>query len=156
MSHFIWDFIFLIKQWRASINEVECAFNSKFYNDTAFLRNHIKWKRITCQRYYFANICPYSQSNGFSRSHVWMWELDIKKAECQRTDTFELWFWRRLLRVPWTARSSNQSILKQINPEYSLEGLMLKLKLQFFGHLIHTANSLEKALMQGEMSPIVW
>ena len=80
----------------------------------------------------------------------------IKKAECQRTGAFELWFWRRLLRVPWTARSSNQSILKQINPEYSLEGLMLKLKLQYFGHLIHRANSLENALMHWEMSAIVW
>ena len=60
----------------------------------------------------------------------------IKKAECQRTDAFELWYWRRLLRVPWTVRRSNQSILKEINPEYSLEGLMLKLKLQYFGHLM--------------------
>ena len=70
----------------------------------------------------------------------------IKKAEHQRTDAFELWCWRRLLRVPWTARSI-QSILKEINPEYSLEGLMLKLKVQYFGHLIQRANSLEKALM---------
>ena len=62
----------------------------------------------------------------------------IKKAECQRIDAFELWCWRRLLRVPWTARRSNQSILKEISPEYSLEGLMLKLKLQYFGHLIRT------------------
>ena len=60
----------------------------------------------------------------------------VKKAECQRTDTFELWFWRRILKVPWTARRSNQSILRKINPEYSLEGLMLKLKLQYFGHLM--------------------
>ena len=71
----------------------------------------------------------------------------IKKAECQRIDVFELWCWRRLLRVPWTARWSNQSILKEINPEYSLEGLMLKLKLQYFGHLIWRAISLEKTLM---------
>ena len=68
----------------------------------------------------------------------------IKKAECQRISTFELWYWRRLLRVPWTARRSNQSILKEINPEYSLEGLMLKLNLQYFGHLIRRADSLEK------------
>ena len=60
----------------------------------------------------------------------------IKKAECQRIDVFELWYWRRLLRVPWTARRANESILKEINPEYSLEGLMLKLKLQYFGHLM--------------------
>ena len=71
----------------------------------------------------------------------------IKKVECQRTDAFELWCWRRLLRVPWTARKSNQSILKEISPEYSLEGLMLKLKLQYFGHLIQITDSLEKTLM---------
>ena len=75
----------------------------------------------------------------------------IKKAECQRTDAFELWCWRRLLRVPWTARRSNQSILKEINPEYSLERLMLKLKLQYFGHLIQRAHSLEKILMLGKI-----
>ena len=71
----------------------------------------------------------------------------IKKAEHQRIDGFESWCWRRLLRVPWTARRSNPSILKEINPEYSLEGLMLKLKLQFFGYLIRRTNSLEKTLM---------
>ena len=71
----------------------------------------------------------------------------VKKAECQRIDAFELWCWRRLLRVPWTARKSNQSILKEISAEYSLEGLMLKLKLQYFGHLVQRADSLEKTLM---------
>ena len=71
----------------------------------------------------------------------------IKKAECRRFDTFELWCWRRLLRVRWTARRSNQSILKEINPGCSLEGLMLKLKLQYFGHLIRRADSFEKTLM---------
>ena len=71
----------------------------------------------------------------------------IKKAEHQRTDAFELWCWRRLLRVPWTARRSNQSILKEISPEYSLEGLMLKLKLQYFGHLMGRTDLLEKTLM---------
>ena len=70
----------------------------------------------------------------------------IKKAEHQRIDAFELWYWRRLLRVPWTSRRSNQSILKEINPEYSLEGLMLKLKLQYFGHLMRRVDSLEKKL----------
>ena len=75
----------------------------------------------------------------------------IKKAECRRIDAFELWCWRRLLRVPWTARQSNQSILKEINPEYSLEGLMLKLKCQYFGHLMERADSLEKTLMLGKM-----
>ena len=73
----------------------------------------------------------------------------VKKAECQRTDAFELWCWRRLLRVPWTARRSNQSILKDISPGYSLEGLMLKLKLQYFGHLMRRVDSLEKTLMLG-------
>ena len=71
----------------------------------------------------------------------------VKKAEHQRTDAFELWCWRRLLRVPWTARRSNQSILKEISPEYSLEGLMLELKLQYFGHLMRRADSFEKTLM---------
>ena len=73
----------------------------------------------------------------------------IKKAECQRIDAFELWCWRRLLRVPWTARRPNQSILKEISPEYSLEGLMLKLKLQYFGHLTQRTDSLEKTLKAG-------
>ena len=76
---------------------------------------------------------------------------NMKEAECKRTDAFELWFWRRLLRVPWTARRSNQSILKEINPEYTLEGLMLKLKLQYFGHLMRRADSFEKTLMLGKM-----
>ena len=75
----------------------------------------------------------------------------IKKAEHQRIDAFELWCWRRLLRVPWTARRSNQSILKETNPEYSLEGLMLKLKLQYFGHLMRKADSMEKTLMLGKI-----
>ena len=73
----------------------------------------------------------------------------VKKAECQRMDAFELWCWRRLLRVPWTARRSKQSILKEISPGYSLEGLMLKLKHQYFGHLMRRADSLEKTLMLG-------
>ena len=78
-----------------------------------------------------------------------MSELDYK-AECRRIDAFELWCWRRLLRVPWTARSSNQSILKEISPKYSLEGLMLKLKLQYFGHLMQRTDSFEKTLMLGK------
>ena len=73
----------------------------------------------------------------------------IKKAEHRRIDAFELWCWRRLLRVPWTVRRSNQSILKEISPEYLLEGLMLKLKLQYFGHLMRRTDSLEKTLMLG-------
>ena len=75
----------------------------------------------------------------------------IKKAECQRIDAFELWCWRRLLRVPWTTRRSNQSILKEINPEYSLEGLMLKLKLQYFGHLIQRTDSFENTVILGKI-----
>ena len=73
----------------------------------------------------------------------------MKKAECRRIDAFELWCWRRLLRIPWTARRSNQSILKDISPGYSLEGMMLKLKLQYFGHLMQRVDSLEKTLMLG-------
>ena len=75
----------------------------------------------------------------------------VKKAECRRIDAFELWCWRRLLRVPWTARISNQSILKDISPEYSLEGLMLKLKLQYFGHLMRRTDLPEKTLMLGKI-----
>ena len=75
----------------------------------------------------------------------------IKKDEHQRIDAFELWCWRRLLRVPWTARRSNQFILKEVSPEYSLEGLMLKLKLQYFGHLMRKADSFEKTLMLGKI-----
>ena len=75
----------------------------------------------------------------------------VKKAECRRIDAFELWCWRRLLRVPWTARWSSQSILKEISPEYSLEGLMLKLKFQYYGHLIQRTDSLEKTLMLGNI-----
>ena len=79
------------------------------------------------------------------------YELDYKEAERGKTDAFELWYWRRLLKVPWTARISNQSILKAISPEYSLEGVMLKLKLQYFGHLIQRTDSLEKTLMLGKI-----
>ena len=75
----------------------------------------------------------------------------IKKAEYQRIDAFKLWCWRRFLRVPWRARTSNQLMLKEINPEYSLEGLMLKLKLQYLGHLMQTADSLEKTLLLGKI-----
>ena len=91
-----------------------------------------------------------SQSYAFSGSHVWVWELDHKEGWAPRI-AFELWCWRRLLRVPWTARRSNQLIPKEISPEYSLEGLMLKLKLQYFGHLMQRADSLEKTLMLGKI-----
>ena len=101
---------------------------------------------IQKQRHHFANKGPYTQNYGFSCGHVWAWELAVKKTECQRIDAFKLRCWRRLLRVPWTTRRSNQSILKDINSECSLEGLMLKLKLQYFGHLMLRADSLEKTL----------
>ena len=95
-----------------------------------------------------ADKVPYSQSYiFFSSSHVQMWELDSNKTECWRTDAFKLWCWRRLLRVPGTARKWNQSIPKEINPEYPVKGLILRLKLQYFGHLMWRANSLEKTLM---------
>ena len=108
------------------------------------LKQHIKK-----QRHYFANKDPYSQSCGFSSSLVMCGfeSWTVKKAEPERIDAFELWCWRRLLRVPWTARRSNQSILKEISPGYSLEGLMLKLKLQYFGHLMWRTDSLENTLM---------
>ena len=93
------------------------------------------------------DITWYSQNYGFSSSHIWMCELDYKESWARGIDASELRCWRRLLRVPWTARRSNQSILKEINPEYSLEGLMLKLKLQYFGHLMQRTDSLEKTLM---------
>ena len=113
------------------------------------IKRHAPWKKcydksrqhIKKQRHYFANNGPYSQSHGFSSRHVRMWELDHKKAEHWRIDAFELWCWRRLLRVPWTARRSNQLIPEEISPEYSLEGLMLKLKLQYFGHLMQRTDS---------------
>ena len=106
-------------------------------------------QHIKKQRYYFANKGPSSQGYGFSSSQVWMWELDIKKGECWIIDAFELWCWRKLLKIPWTARRSNQSILKHISPEYSLGGLLLKLKLQYLGHLMGRADSFEKTLMLG-------
>ena len=106
-------------------------------------RQHIKK-----QRHHFADKGLYSQSYSLSNTRTGMWELDHKKAEFWRTDVFKLWWWRRLLRVPWTVRRSNRSILKKSNPEYSLEGLMLKL--QYFGHLMGRANSLEKTLMLGK------
>ena len=93
-----------------------------------------------------------SQSYGFSRNHVRMWEMDHKEGWGLKMDTFELWCWRRLLRVPWAARRSNQSILKEISPDYSLKGMMLKLKLWYFGHLTWRANSLENTLMLGKIA----
>ena len=97
-----------------------------------------------------ANKCLYSQHYGFSSSHYRCECWSIKKTEHRIIKTFKLWCWRRLLRVPWTAKRSNQSILKKINPEYSLKGLILKLKLQYFGLLMGKTDSLEKTLMLGK------
>ena len=96
-------------------------------------------------------VCLVSQSYSFSSSHVWMWELDHKERWAPNYWCFGMWCQRRLLRVPWTARKSNQSILKEISPKYSLEGLILKLKLQSFGHLMWRTDSLEKTLMLGKI-----
>ena len=111
-------------------------------------RQHIKKHRLNLAKKGWSN-----QSYGFSNSPAWMWEClysPIKKAECQRINCFELWCWIRLLRVPWTGRRSNQSILKEISPEYSLKGSMLKLKLQYFGYLMWRSDSFEKILMLGK------
>ena len=94
---------------------------------------------------------PYHQSHGFSSGHVERWELDHKESWAPKSWCFQLWCWRRLLRISWTARRSNQSVPKEISPEYSLEGQMLKVKFQSFGHLIWWADSLEKTLMLGKI-----
>ena len=106
---------------------------------------------IEKQRHYSANKVCVVKGMVFPVVKYGYESWTVKKAEPQRIDAFELWCWRRLLKVPWTARRSNQSILKEINPEYSLEGLMLKLKLQYFGHLMRTDDSLEKSLMLGKI-----
>ena len=107
---------------------------------------------IKKRRHYFSDKGPSIQSYGFSSNHVWMWELDYKESWALKNWCFwTVWCWRRLLRVPWTARIYNQSILKEISPEYSLEGLMLKLKLQYFGHLMRRTDSFEKTLMLGNI-----
>ena len=106
---------------------------------------------IKKQRYHFAHKGPYSRNYGFFPVAGYGCESwTIKKAEGWRIDAFELWCWRRLLRVPWTARRSNQSILEEIDPDYSLEGLMLRLKLWCFGHLMQRTESLQKTLMLGK------
>ena len=108
-------------------------------------RQHIKK-----QRHYFVNKGPSSQGYGFSSSHVWMWELDCEESWAPKNWCFWTVVLERLLRVPWTARRSNQSILKKISPGCLLEGLMLKMKLQYFGHLMRRADSFEKTLMLGK------
>ena len=109
-------------------------------------RQHIKK-----QRHYFLTNIHLVKAMVFPVVMYGCESWTIKKAECRRINAFKLWCWRRLLRVPWTTRISNQLILKEINPEYSLEGLMLKLKLQYFGHLMQRADSLEKTLMLGKI-----
>ena len=121
---------------------------------TAAMKRHLLLGRkvvtnldnIKKQRHYFANIGPSSQSYSFYSSHVWMWELNYKESWAPKNWCFYLWCWKRLLRVPWTARRSNQSSLKEISPEYSL-----KLKLQYFGHLMWRTDSSEKTLMLGKI-----
>ena len=141
-------------------NQNSSMFLEGMQNCTVTLEMLAPWKKssdqpgqhIKKQRHYFANKGPSSQSYGFFPVVMYGCESwTIKKAECWRIDAFELWCWRRLLRVPWTARRSNQSILKEISPEYSLEGLILKLKLQYFGYLMWRTDSLEKILMLGKI-----
>ena len=149
------------KQWETlfywvpdSLQMVNIAIKLKKLKDACFLgkksddkpRQHIKK-----QRHYFANKCPCSQSFGFSSSHVWMWELDYKESWVLKNWCFWTVVLEKTLESPWIARRSNQSILKEINPEYSLEGLILKLKLQYFGHLMRRADSFEKTLMLGKI-----
>ena len=108
-------------------------------------------QHIRKQRHYLADKCPFSQSYGFPVVMYGCESWTIKKDERWGIDAFELWCWRRLLRVPCTARRSNPSVWKEISPEYSLEGLMLKLKLQYFGHLMWRNDSLEKTMMLGKI-----
>ena len=121
--------------------------------DSPWKKNYDKPRQhIKKQRHHFADKGSYSQIYIFFPIVMFGYESwTIKKAEHWRIDTLELWHWRRPLRVPWTARRTNQSILKEINPEYSLEGLMLKLKLQYFSHLMGRVSSLEKTLMPGKI-----
>ena len=147
-----------------------CGNNDRLYFGE--LQNHCRWwlqpwnqktlvpwkksydqprQHIKKQRHYFSNKDPSSQSYGFPVVTYGCESWTIKKAERWRIDAFELWCWRRLLRVPWTARRSNQSILKEITPEYSLEGLMPKLKHEYFGHLMRRPDSLAKTLMLGKI-----
>ena len=126
----------LDKQWQTSVEEKQWQ--------------HIGRQHIKKQKHYFACKGLYHQSHGVASSHVYRCESwTIKMAEHWRIDAFKLWCWRRLLRVPWTARRSNPSVLKEINPEYSLEGLMLNL--QYFGHLTWRISSLVKTLMMGKI-----
>ena len=142
------------KQWDFPFLGSKIAVDSDYSHEIKrclLLGRKAEKQHIKKQRHHFVNKGLCSQRYGFPSSHVWMWELDQKKAECRRTDAFKLLCYRRLSRVPWTARRSNWSILKEINLEYSLEELLLKWKLQYFGHLIWRADSLEKTLMLGKI-----
>ena len=130
--------------WWATVCEV-----AQSQTRLKWLRSSSRQQHIKKQRHYFVNKSPSSQSYGFSSGRVWMWELDHKESWVPKNWCF--WTVVLLLRVPWTARRSNQSILNEISPEYSLEGLMLKLKLQYFGHLMQRADSFEKTLMLGKI-----
>ena len=144
-----------VKQWQIlfswapkSLQMVTAAMELK---DAPWKKSYAKPRQcIKMQRYHSANKALSSQSHGFSSSHVRIWELDHKESWELKNWCFWSWCWRRLLRVPWTGRRSNQSIVKEVSPEYSLEGLMLKLKLQYFGHLMQRADSLEKTLIWGK------
>ena len=154
-DHGIWSHHYMANRWETMETVTDFITSDGDYSHE--IKTLSPWKKsydqprqhIKKQRQYFANKGLSSQSYGFSSSHVGCESWTIKKAECWSIDAFELLCWRRLLRVPWTARRSNQSILKEISPEYSLEGLMLKLKLQYFGHLLWRTDSLEKTLMLG-------
>ena len=140
----LWEIVKDREGWCTSVHGVAKSWTQ--LSDWTELRRHIKK-----QRYYFANDGPLFKAMVFPVVMYGCESWTTKIARCQRIDAFEVWCWRRPLRVPWTARRSNQSILKEIGPKYSLEGLMLKLKLQYFGHLIRRADSLEKTLMWGKI-----
>ena len=158
------DFIFLgskITVDSACSHEIKTHLKKKKKKkDTCSLK--VSKKYVKKQRHNFVHKVSYSQSYGFSSSHVWMRELDHKEGWVLKNWCFQIVVQEKTLKVPWTARRSNQSILKEINPEYLLEGLILKLKLQYFGHLMERADSLEKILMlekiegKGEGSSREW
>ena len=143
------------KQWQISsswaLKSLRMVTAARKSENDCFLAGKL-WQprqRVKKQRHHFIDNGPYSQGRGLSSSHLGMWELDYKDVRGRRT--LELWCWRRLLGVPWTTRRWNQSVLKEINPELSLERLMLKLKLQYFGHLMGRTHSLEKTVMPGKI-----